>query len=75
MKLRLEIDCYWLVLVTCDGEEVGVITPGVGRQTVEVPFETGQQLALHSDLPYTLYSTHILYPGYVLYPSEGEGNA
>ena len=44
------------VLVTCDGEIVGVITPEWDRQFVDVPCEMGQQVLLHSDMPYLLYS-------------------
>ena len=56
MLLRLGITCYMPVLVTCDGEIVGVITPEWDRQFVDVPCEMGQQVLLHSDMPYLLYS-------------------
>ena len=54
--LSLQIDCCMPVLVTCDLELVGVITPEAWRQTVEVPCEDGQSVLLHSDMPYFLYS-------------------
>ena len=45
-----------LLLVTCDGEFVGVITPEKGRQAVEIPCEKGQLVLLHSNMPYMLCS-------------------
>ena len=56
MLLYLEIDCRMPILVTCDRELLGVITPEEGRQTVEVSCEEGQQIFLYSDMPYLLYS-------------------
>ena len=54
--LSLQIDCRMPVLVTCDGNLAGVITPEAGRQTVQVLGEEGQQVLLHSDIPYRVYS-------------------
>lgn len=55
MLLQIRITCCMPVIVTIDGEIVGVITPESGRQFVEVQAEHGQQVLLHSDMPYLLY--------------------
>ena len=55
--VRLDIFCPGLVLVACDGEIIGVLTPSPQREIVCVPHESpGQSITLHADVPFRMYS-------------------